>query len=558
MTLAMVAIAFAIRFHLRSKRVGAAVLRATGASRRLIALCFFGQTALLGLFAASFGVVGGIAVHAILTTLARNNLNLDITEHLDPTIAIATVGFMLLSLVWAAAPSISYTSRTPALAVLRSDFEVPSKQKALYWLDFAVRLLSGVLIMMIAWILSGADKSAAILLAGAAATLIVSVALAAGARWVAKRVGGRVENFPLRFAVRNLYRPGNQTLAVVSSIALALALSCAVSVLEATLDALRGVGTDYGEANVFLYELSPEQAPQAAQILEKHGGRAIQQLPVVLMRLQSIKGTPVSEILRKDQPDAPPRWTLTREYWTSYRDHLLSNERIVAGQWFGTTETDRTAVPISLEDTLAETVEWDVQGVSVLTRVTSMRDILWERFERNSFVVFPPGVLEGAPQFLFWSLSLQDAAARGAFVKETSTLLPNVSVIDLTLVVREALAILSTVGIGLKILFGIIALTAMGLLLITALGARAERASEFRTLAQIGMRRPTKRTIVRTEFILLGTLATLCGIGLGLALGFSIAHFALHVPVVFDWWRIAALSLGCLAFCWGAGRIVSS
>ncbi len=270
--------------------------------------------------------------------------------------------------------------------------------------------------------------------------------------------------------------------------------------------------------------------------------------------------------MREDRPDSPPRWTLTREYWTSYRDHLISNERIVSGRWFDHSEASGDFVPISLEDKLAErlqlsigdTVEWDVQGVPVLTRVTSLRDILWERFERNSFVVFPPGVLEGAPQFLFWSLSIKDAVARSALIKEVSTLLPNVSVIDLTLVVKEALAILSTIGLALKFLFGIIAFTAAGLLIITALGARAERASEFKILAHIGMRGSTKRTIVRTEFVLLGIVAAACGLGVGTALAWSIGNFALHVPMVFSWWGTATLTFGCLGFCWLAGRLVSS
>lgn len=566
MALALIAITLAIRFHLRSKRPVAAVLRATGASTRQIGLCFFGQTALLGLCATIFGIIGGLTLYDVCITIARTTFELNIAERLDPTTIATSVGFMLVSLLWAATPSIHHISSTPALSVLRSDLEAAPQSTLQHRLDLGIRLLSGFCIVALAWLLLGADKSAAILLGGAAVTLAVSVALAAVARWCAKRVGQRVDYFPLRCALRNLYRPGNQTLAVVSSITLALALSCAVFVVQSTLNALRGIGTDYGEANVFLYELSPEQAPLATQVVEKHGGRPLQQLPVVLMRLQSIKGAPITDILRKNEADAPPRWALTREYWTSYRDHLISNERITAGRWFDREHVDGEVVPISLEDALAErlglsigdTVEWDVQGVPVLTRVTSIRDILWERFERNSFVVFPPGVLEGAPQFLFWSLSIQDAAARSAFIKEIATLAPNVSVIDLTLVVREVLTILSTIGLALKILFGIIAFTAVGLLVITAMGARAERAPEFMVLARIGMRRPTKRSIVRFEFLLLGALATVCGIGLGLGVGWSIAHFALQVPVTFDWWSIAALSLATLILCWAAGRVVAS
>ncbi len=566
MTLALLAITLAIRFHLRSKRPVAAVLRATGATMQQIRLCFFLQTSLLGVLAAILGVLGGLALYEVLVSIARTSTELRITESFDPMIIGASVGFMVLSLLWAAAPPLHHISSTSAFAVLRSDLEGPPQPALQRRFDLCVRLLSGFSILVLAWLLLGADKSAAILLGGAASTIATSVSLAWGARWSAKWVGEYVDYFPLRCALRNLHRPGNQTLAVVSSIALALSLLCAVSVVESTLGTLRGIGTDYGEANVFLYELFPEQTTLATRVIEKHGGRALQQLPVVLMRLQAIKGTPISEILRTDGTDTPPRWALTREYWTSYRDHLIPNERITGGQWFDGPLLNGEPVPVSLEDALAErlgvsigdTLEWDVQGLSVLTRVTSIRDILWERFERNSFVVFPSGVLEEAPQFLFWSLSLRDPGARSAFIREISAVAPNVSVIDLTLVVNEVLSVLSTIGIGLKLLLGIIAFTATGLLAITALGARAERAPELMLLARIGMRRSIKRSIVRFEFLLLGVLATMCGIGFGLGVGWSIAYWALHVPANFNWLSITALSLASLVSCWAAGRLVSS
>ena len=63
---------------------------------------------------------------------------------------------------------------------------------------------------------------------------------------------------------------------------------------------------------------------------------------------------------------------------------------------------------ISLEQSLAEelgvsvgdTITWDVQGVRIRTRITSLRDVEWTRFEPNFFVVFQPAALRDAPQSL--------------------------------------------------------------------------------------------------------------------------------------------------------------
>jgi putative ABC transport system permease protein len=55
-------------------------------------------------------------------------------------------------------------------------------------------------------------------------------------------------------------------------------------------------------------------------------------------------------------------------------------------------------VAISVEEDLAkelrvgigDEIVWDVQGVTVPSRVTSLREVNWARFEPNFFVVFAP------------------------------------------------------------------------------------------------------------------------------------------------------------------------
>src|SRR5207302_3908537 len=87
---------------------------------------------------------------------------------------------------------------------------------------------------------------------------------------------------------------------------------------------------------------------------------------------------------------------------------LANTEKIVAGEWIGRVNyTPGDVVPISLDKELAQ--DWkakvgdelvfDVQGVPIKTRIASLREIDWKRFQTNFFVVFPAGVLESAPTF---------------------------------------------------------------------------------------------------------------------------------------------------------------
>ena len=80
------------------------------------------------------------------------------------------------------------------------------------------------------------------------------------------------------------------------------------------------------------------------------------------------------------------------------------------------------AAQISIERDLArelgvgvgDEIVWDVQGVPLATRVASLREVDWARFEPNFFVVFAPGALEPAPQTLVTLTRVERAAERGA------------------------------------------------------------------------------------------------------------------------------------------------
>ena len=92
-----------------------------------------------------------------------------------------------------------------------------------------------------------------------------------------------------------------------------------------------------------------------------------------------------------------PGWALRREYRSTYRDTLVASEKVTAGRLPHGRHAARRH-PRGLDrqgrrrgharSSLGDTVTWNVQGVKVPTRVTSIREVNWARFEPNFFVVF--------------------------------------------------------------------------------------------------------------------------------------------------------------------------
>ena len=155
------------------------------------------------------------------------------------------------------------------------------------------------------------------------------------------------------------------------------------------------------------------------------------------MRIQAVNGKPVVDVLGQgDAEEIRGRWALRREYRSSYRDALGPSEEIVAGRLWaaGANGSDQTEVSLErgvareLEVGLGDVIDWDVQGVTVRSRVTSLREVRWTSFSPNFFAIFPTDALLAAPQTFAVLARLDDATGRARLQRSATERLPNVVV----------------------------------------------------------------------------------------------------------------------------------
>ena len=86
-------------------------------------------------------------------------------------------------------------------------------------------------------------------------------------------------------------------------------------------------------------------------------------------------------------------------------------------------------------------------GSRVPSRVTSLREVTWERFQPNFFAVFSPPSLEGAPKQYVLLSSVTGAPAVAELQRDVVSRFPNVSSLDLS-VIKDAVARISAKGHG--------------------------------------------------------------------------------------------------------------
>ncbi len=458
--LGAVGVASAIQAHLQQKTRTGAILRCLGMSSRGTVLVYLLQTAAMGLVGATTGAALGVAMQRIFPRILKTFLPLAIPTTIawEPIIRGVLTGFAICILL-RCRRSCGFGACRRCASFGRKSTSNRARRSAIPFSGLFMRLI-------VAGVTGFAISQTDTLTKGLvfAAALGVAVAIFAG---VAKLlIAGIRKFFPhgwsfvLRQGLANLYRPNNRTLLLTLSLGLGtfLLLNLYLS-REVLLAQFQSVGTKT-QANIFLFDIQPDQKAGVAEIVRSAGMPIIQEAPIVTMRLTEIKGRKTVDILA-DPKRKIPEWELQREYRCTYREQLSDTEKITAGRWIGRVDyRPGDPVPISLDAEIAKDFEatigdeliFDVQGVPIKTTIASLREVDWKRFQTNFFVVFPAGVLENAPTFHVLVSRVETPADSAKLQNAVVAKYPNVSAIDLTSVIQTVDSILGKVAIVIRVM----------------------------------------------------------------------------------------------------------
>ncbi|HET7600632.1 MAG TPA: FtsX-like permease family protein [Gemmatimonadales bacterium] len=545
-----VGVASAVVVFVRRKLDTVAVLRCLGATARQVFAVYLAQAAALGLAGSAAGALIGLAVQQALPGIVRGLLPLDVRAELAPRALLLGVATgVWTALAFALLPLLAIRRVAP-LAALRRPYE-QVRQPGDWWRWPAAAAL-GASVVALAALEIGSWRTGAIF----AAAIGAALGLLWLAAWLLVRAVRRwfPERWPYvwRQGLANLQRPGNQTAAVVLALGFGAFLLGTLVLVRHNL--LRGLARTGGPArpNLVLFDIQPDQLPDIERRLRAHGLGFAPPVPIVPMRILSVKGRPARAVLA-DTGAVPGgersnAWAFRREYRSTYRDSLVASETLVAGRWWpaGTRASSGSPAPISVETDVArelgvrvgDEIVWDVQGVPVPSRVASLREVEWARFEPNFFVVFAPGALEGAPRTYVTLTRLTDAGARGRLQRELAERFANVTTIDLSLVQQTIERLVDRVALAIRFMAAFSIATGVLVLIGATATSRLQRVREAVLLRTLGATRTQVLRIALAEHLALGLLAAVAavvlaaGAGWGLARWFFDGRFWLPAPAL--------------------------
>jgi putative ABC transport system permease protein len=532
--LSAVAVALAARGFAAKHLDDCAMLRVLGQSQRNIGLSYTFEFALVGLFASGLGVLIGYAVHYVFVLLLAG-----LIESSLPAASLWPVAFGLgmgMTLLLAfGLPPVLQLAQVPPLRVIRRD--VGSLKPAsiavlsLGLAGFVTLLLATSSDLKLGLITVGGFAAAVVLFAGisylAIKLLRVSVNDATAPRW-------------LVLATRQL--TARPAFAVVQISALSLGLLALILLVLLRTDLIDSwrKATPPDAPNRFVINVMPEQSESFQQTLKQAGIKNYDWYPMIRGRLVAINNT---DVKLDNFADERAKRMLDREFNLSNSAVLPAHNIVTSGAW-----TSEEKGGVSVEESVAKTLNlalgdalrFDVGGMMVDSKVSSIRKVDWGSMRANFYVMFPVTQLAGVPVTYMGAFRApaangntdgRSSAASSSFDNALVRNYPNITNVDMSATVSQIQKVLDQVIRAVEFLFAFTLAAGVVVLLTAITATKDERAKEFAVMRALGAGGKLLRQVQGAELAGVGLLAGFLASIIAVAIGWAMARYVFE----FSW-----------------------
>ena len=545
----------AVQIYMKEKLSTVAVLRCLGAKGRQAFWIYLIQILGMGLVGSVIGAVLGSFIQVILPEVLKDFLPIEVSYSVSWSAVFqgVLIGVSIAGL-FALIPLLSVRKISP-LRTLRASFEEGNLNRdPLRWLVYI--LVMGFVYGFSYLQIRDFQESLyftlfivfAFFLLGGAARLLM---------WLVRRFFPVSWSYVWRQGLANLYRPNNQTLILIVSIGLGTALISTLYFIQILLLSQVQLSDRNNQPNMILFDIQSDQTEAVSSLTQKMDLPILQELPIVAMRLAKFKGKTRAE-LQTDSILNLPRDVINREYRVTYRDSLDINETLVKGELGKAVNSPKDTIFVSVSETHArrmkakvgDEVYFNVQGAMVKTEIGSIRKLDLTTFRTSFSFVFPPGVLEKAPQFHVLITRVESDEESAKFQQTLIKEFPNVSVVDISLVLKTAEEILDEVSFVIRFMALFSILTGLIVLVGSVIISKFQRIQESVLLRTLGANRRQIIYITLLEYLFLGSLASLAGILLSLLATWGLAVYSFEIefspdfmPVIYIYLIITGLTV---------------
>ncbi len=300
--------------------------------------------------------------------------------------------------------------------------------------------------------------------------------------------------------------------------------------------------------NHFVLNVLPADKDAFATRIDALAEHAAPLYPVVPGRLVAINGEPVRELVSKDSQGER---AVRRDLSLTWSADLPNDNRLVAGHWW---QPDATSLPgVSVEAELAESLgltigdrlSFTVGGISRDAEVTSLREVNWDSFQPNFYMIFAPGTLKDLPTTYMTSFYLPGGHDRD--LVELARDFPSITLLQVDALLAQLRSILTQVSLAVEYVLVFVLAAGLAVLFAGLQSTLDERVRQGALLRAMGAERAVLVKARRAEFGLLGAVSgVLAALGCEL-ISALLYRFAFDIPWQPHPWLLVLPVIGALS-----------
>jgi putative ABC transport system permease protein len=521
MVLGAIGVAMAMRAHLQQRIDTLAIMKSIGARSSDILRIYLFQTLLLGLAGSVFGLVLGVGVEWALPSLFGKLLPLHPPLRLPLGAVLAAFGTgILTTLLFCLPPLLDVRKIRPSVVLRKTvegDAEKPSwstrlRENKAQWISSIVVLLA------LGAIAAGLADSALVgkwFTAALAGTLAVVLALSTFTLRTLRAFLNKTRlhlHSALRHGLANLYRPGNQSAAVLAALGVGVMLILSVFLMQHAIVNRMNSDSTTGAPNIFLIDIGQNELAGVKELLAHQVGvnGKVETIPIVTARITAVDGVNAASLKLKNYPrrmlsSVPVTWA----------DAVPEGVKMLQGKWWQTGHADGLAVVDRVAHRLnlhpGSVIEFQSGEEQIRARVAVIYKPEGEHAFARSEFIFPSGPLQGLPVVWYATVHVQPVQIP-TLERALFAAYPTVTVINVADILETVEGVIHQITLVIRFLAGFSILSGAVILASSVASTRLRRIREVVVLKTLGATRNRVASVFSIEFALLGLLAGVVGV----------------------------------------------
>jgi putative ABC transport system permease protein len=316
----------------------------------------------------------------------------------------------------------------------------------------------------------------------------------------------------LRHGLANLYRPGNQSAAVLAALGAGVMLILSVFLMQNSIVKRMNSDATSSASNLFLIDIGQDELQGVKDLLAHQPGvkKAMETIPIVSARITAIDGISTDQLKVKNYPKR-----LLSSVSVTWADLPPTGVKIEQGKWWkqgdvdGLAVVDHVARRLNLHPGSAVVFASGERAIS--TKVSAIYKAEGEHvFARSEFILTQKS-LDGLPCVWYGAVHVEPGKI-GALERALFAVYPTVTVINVADILETVQGVVRQITLVIRFLAAFSILSGAIILASSVASTRFRRIREVVVLKTLGATRNRIGAVFSIEFIVLGLLAGVVGV----------------------------------------------